>query len=267
MDNTPVFNTIKSFVNDLNEIYGSRQKSLALYNRLLSKTRIDHTDAVEKHVQIFKQFNITNRDGIIEKNKDKFVDGTVKYNDRVYINIKHIISTADEDSKKVIWTHLLVISAYLDPASGAKELLKKNKPARTQEMPDFSSMGDMGSMLTNMIGTLQSSVGEVGPNASPMDVFGKIMSSGAFSQVLNMVNGGMENGQIDMAQMMGMAQGMLGQMGGNAGGEGGAPDLSGIFKQLGMDGDQLQQMTKQIEDNVGNKVDKSENASVEVVEE
>lgn len=259
MDNTPVFNTIKSFVNDLNEIYGSRQRSLALYNRLLSKTRIDHIDAVEKHVKIFKQFNITNREGIIEKNKDKFVEGTVKYNDRVYINIKHIIATADEDSKKVIWTHLLVISAYLDPVSGAKDLLKKNK----SEMPDFSSMGDMGSMLTNMITTLQSSVGEVGPDASPMDVFGKIMSSGAFSQVLNMVNGGMENGQIDMAQMMSMAQGMLGQMGGKTGSEGGAPDLSGIFKQLGMDGDQLQQMTQQIENNVGKSAG---NTTVEIIE-
>ena len=253
----PVFTTIKTFVADLHEIYGQKQKTLALYNRLLQKTSIEHEESVQKHIDAFRKFVTTNRSGILAKDTSLMNEHKVFYNDRVYINIFYIINSSDAETKSVIWTHLLVLSAYLDPLSGAKDKLKQTKKAPTGkiEMPE----GPTGDFLGNIVNTLQDTI-NVDESSNPMDVFGQIMNSGAFSNILGMVTGGMDNGQIDMGQLMGMAQGMLSQMGGpqGGGGEGGMPDIGAMLKQFGMDENALAAMSSKIEENAPQIEGKSE---------
>ena len=58
MDDSSVlkFKAITSFVNDLNEEFGTKQKSISLYHRLLEKTGIIHTTPVLKHIDCFPPF-------------------------------------------------------------------------------------------------------------------------------------------------------------------------------------------------------------------
>ncbi len=42
------YQAISSFVSEANAVGGSTQKSLQLYNRLIQKTQISHTEAIKK---------------------------------------------------------------------------------------------------------------------------------------------------------------------------------------------------------------------------
>jgi hypothetical protein len=42
------------------------------------------------------------------------------------INIKSILESADNDTRKVIWLHIIKICAYIDPSTKAREILKEN---------------------------------------------------------------------------------------------------------------------------------------------
>jgi len=252
--NVPLFSTIKSFVSDLNDTYGTKHHSLKLYNHLLNKTHIDDDEAVDKHIEIFKKFIVENRDGIISRNEKGIVKQKVIFSEKVYINIRNLINISDKETKDIIWKHLLVLSAYLDPAGGAKEVLKKQKDEKIKK--DILPEGPTGDFLNSMIGTLQDSV-DVDNAQTPMDVFNQIMKSGAFNQVLNMVNTSMSSGQLDIGQLLGMAQGMMGQIskggeGGESvlGSEGGLGGLESMFSQFGIDKEQIEKIATDIKKGV-----------------
>ena len=56
--NILTFKTINDFVKELSELFGSTNHSLKLYQRLLDKTTINHEKSIEKHIEIFRCFNI-----------------------------------------------------------------------------------------------------------------------------------------------------------------------------------------------------------------
>ena len=116
-----IFNSISKFIKELNIHFGNNQKSLQLYSRLIEKTTIIHDEPIKKHIKAFKKFCIDNRDAITNTDYKLIVEDKISYSERVYLNIKQIFNTADEDEKKVIWTHILHLSALLDPSNKAKE--------------------------------------------------------------------------------------------------------------------------------------------------
>ena len=77
--NLIAFKAIANFVKDLDEVFGKEQKSLTLYARLINKTTLAHSDAIEKHVNSFKSFCISNREFIKEKNFAEFVNPSILY--------------------------------------------------------------------------------------------------------------------------------------------------------------------------------------------
>jgi len=66
--NILAFKHINNFVNELSELFGQTNHPLKLYKRLLDKTTINHTIAINKHVDAFKLFCVENRDLILKKN-------------------------------------------------------------------------------------------------------------------------------------------------------------------------------------------------------
>jgi len=119
------YNAISNFVKDLSSVFGSSQHSLKLYEYLLAKTTLSHSKPLEKHIESFRNFCIENRESILSKNFKTFTLNSIDYSDRVYINIGDIFTMSDEETREVIWNHLLTLSAILDPESTAKNLLKK----------------------------------------------------------------------------------------------------------------------------------------------
>lgn len=221
--NTIAFKAISSFVIDLSSVFGDSNHALKLYERLLCKTTLNHDKAIAKHIELFKDFCTLNRDGIISKTYKKFVTFKVEYSAKVYIDFVSIFENADSDSSKVIWNHLLTISALLDPEGNAKEVLKNS-----------SKENDLISNIFNKVEE------HVKPNSNPMEAVSAIMSSGLLTDLMSSLGAGMQDGSLDLSKLMGGVQKMCTDMGVNQNGaEGGNPleMMSGLLNNMNKGGD------------------------------
>lgn len=195
------FKAISNFTKDLAEIFASRQHSLKLYSHLINKTTLGHDKAIKKHINAFREFCITNRDAIFAKDKTKLVTQNNKnvtarivYSKNVFIDLTNILEMADKDTQQVIWKHLLVISAFVDPAGKAKEILKQK------------SSGKETDFLTDIISKVEE---HVDPNSNPMEAVSSIMKSGVFTDILSGMNNGMQDGSLDLGKLMSSVQTMV----------------------------------------------------------
>lgn len=222
--NLIVFQAISNFTKCLAEIYGSEQKSLALYERLINHTTLSHADAIEKHIAAFRAFCTTNRDKILEQNDKELDNPSIVYSPRVYINLKPIFEKADEDTKSTIWSHLVSILALVDKTSSslckdalAKLMTKIDEP--TPESDDF---------ISNIMNKVEK---HVKPDASPQEAMASIFSSGIISELMTSFTTGMQNGQMDVGKLMGSVQKMMGGIQGEEAPEG-AGDMMGMMTNM-----------------------------------
>lgn len=193
------FNAICQFVHDMSEVFGKRHKPLRLYDRLSSQTKISHTEAIKKHITVFHDFCVSNREAILSKDENKLSQRKISYSDRVYIDMGFVFSIADNENKPVIWQHLLTISAIIDPSGRAKEVLKDNEKKDLTKESDF---------LANMVSKLENTIK---PDSNPNDAIASIMQSGIVGDLLNE----MRSGKLDVQKLMGSLQSTIGSMQGD----------------------------------------------------
>ena len=196
--NIIAFKAISNFIYEISNIF-QKHKSLKLYSRLIKKTTFCHENIIEKHIQTFKAFCVPNRDSIKNK-KNSFNPSKIEYSSRVYIDITSILNEADQDTSSAIWKHLLYISAIIDPAGKAKEILQENLKTCGSNESDF---------LNNIIDKVEK---HIDPSANPMDAVNSIMKSGIFNELLGGMNNDVNNGQLDLGKLMGAVQKMIGPL-------------------------------------------------------
>lgn len=196
-----IFKSICNFIKDLNESFGKKYKSLYLYAALIDKTGIINEEPIRKHIQLFSLFCKNNEEAILNKDESKIKTWNLKYSEKVYIDMKSIFTDADKDEKDTIWKHLIALLALLHPSSQAKNLLKSQAP---------NNGGREDAFLTNLI----DKVGEhIDPTASnPMDMMNGIMSSGVFQELVDSMNTGISDGELDLTKMLGSLQSMIGNI-------------------------------------------------------
>ena len=189
------FKAISEFTKELGEIFTSKDKnhSLKLYEHLLNKTTLTHDKAIKKQIEAFREFCVSNRDAIKSKNFSLLVKDKVVYSTRVFIDFTSIFKEADRETTAVIWKHLLTISALVDPAGKAKEILKN------------SSSTKEANFLSDIIEKVESNVN---PNSNPLEAISSIMSSGVFNELITGMNSGIQNGDLDLGKLMGTVQTM-----------------------------------------------------------
>ena len=218
------FKAISNFTECLSEVFGKEQKPLRLYSHLLRKTKLSHVKPIEKHIKAFTDFCVKNRGSILNKNTE-LEQSVIKYSERVFIDMKPIFENADSETKEIIWNHLLTISAAVDPAGKAKQILEENAKKGDNE----------ASFLNDIIGKVEK---QVDPETSknPMEAVSSIMNSGIFTDLLGGMGNGIQNGSLDLGKLMGTVQNMVGsltsQMQESGGGGEGAPDLTGMLGML-----------------------------------
>jgi hypothetical protein len=229
--NLIAFKAVASFVNDLSEVFGKKQKSLALYGRLIQKTGIVHSAPILKHLDIFREFCVCNRDAIQSQNKDNLKQSKLSYNDKVYIDMSSIFNMADKDTSDVIWNHILTISALLDPANNAKQILKANIEKKTQN--GESSTEEQ--FLNNLIEKVEKSIDPKSVNENPMNAISGLMSSGVFTDLIGTMQNGLNNGDLNINKLFSTVQNMMGNAGldQSSGGMPGMPDLSMMMNMMG----------------------------------
>ena len=212
------FKAISNFVNELEESFAKKHRPLKLYARLVNKTTFSHEKAMNKHIQAFNKFCVSNRQSIIDNSKDLEM-ALISYSNRVFINMEEIFKLTDKETEKMIWQHLLYISALVDPAGKAKEILKEN-------MKTGKTGNSEANFLTDIIDKVEKNVD---PNANPMEAVSSIMQSGIFTDLIGSMNNGISNGSLDMGKLMGAVQGMVGQLGEKTSGD---PDAENAMNMI-----------------------------------
>jgi hypothetical protein len=200
-DTIVLFKCIVDFIHCLREMFGKQQHSLELYDLLMEKTGIVHQDPIKKHVKLFRDFLKINEDAILENNEEKMTKWKIEYSEKVFIDLKAIFLICAESDKQTIWQHLLTLMAVLIPTSNAKNVLKDKKLNKNKE----------GDFLTNLINKVERHV-EPSSASDPAQMMSGILSSGLFSELMEDMNRGMSDGNLDITKMMGSLQGMIGNM-------------------------------------------------------
>lgn len=188
------FKAINDFVNSLHDLFNKIHRPLKLYKRLINHTLISNSQVIKKHVDTFREFCIENRDAIMEKQFSNFTRNRVIYSERVFIDIKLLLkSCKDPEVLNNIWKHIIYISALLDPAGRAKEILKANI-----NEPEISKETEF---VNNLISSIENS--NVDSN-DPMSAISTLMTSGIFGNMMS----GMQNGNLNMSKLFGVIQGL-----------------------------------------------------------
>ncbi len=199
------FKAISNFTNDLAEVFEDKHRPLKLYAHLINKTTIAHDKPIQKHIEAFRLFCTTNRDSITEKDIQKLENNKISYSNRVFINIKEIFAHADMETQSVIWNHLLTISALVDPTGKARQLLKEQSQKGGRDEVNF---------LSDIISKVED---KVDPNANPMEAVSSIMQSGIFTDLVQGMGNGLQDGSLDLGKLMGTVQNMVTKLSDDAG--------------------------------------------------
>ena len=211
MDNNTAlaFNTICNFIRDLSASFGNKQKSLLLYGHLIEKTGLIHIDPVKKHINIFKKYIEENQEAIENRDKSKFHSTSISYSDKVAIDLKGIFSMCDKEEEKVVWNHLLTISAVLNPLGNAKQILKDMTSSSAKKNPDLNE----DNFLKNIMDKIGSEVENYDTeNMNPMQMIGSMMSSGALNDIFQSISSGLNEGNLDLGSMMNSMQSLVGNL-------------------------------------------------------
>jgi len=196
------FQMIQEFITSLHDYFGSKCHSLSLYFRLVSKLTFQEKEMIDRHLRTFRTFCVSNREGISSKDISSFSNTRISFSDRIYVDLQYVFTHSDEETHAIIWEYLLLLSALVDPASKAKEMLKDIKKGDTKE----------GEFLGEMMETIQSQLGS-GADGNPMEMIGSLMSSDMIGSLASNLQSNLQSGQLDMAKLMGTMQGLVQKVG------------------------------------------------------
>jgi hypothetical protein len=229
------FKALSSFVDELSELFEKKHHPLKLYKRLISKTTLSHENAILKHIEAFRKFCVENRDTIKSRDMNG-IKGTIEYSSRVYIDLSEIFKHCKDDNDTVdaIWNHILTISAIVDPQNNAKEILKKRmKKSGSKQNSGASNL--ISSLMSSMESQVNSSQLLEESQGDPTKLISGIMSSGIFQNLLSNVTKSLNEENMDINSLVGVAQSMLSGMNNTAQSEDGSQpqiDISSMMSQI-----------------------------------
>ena len=201
MKTTRVYRHICDFIKDLDEIFGSRQQSLKLYNYFL-ENKVDSFEQQSIHVHIFTDFTTKNEEALNVKDYALLAVPTIVYSKKCQVKLGEIFKIADQNEQNTIWKHLLVIKTAINPTEKSIEELKN--------MEEGSK-----SFISGLFSQISSSVNTDNPD--PMAVITNLFQSGTIMKMANDIQAGLSNGSMTLD---GLFQGVQQVAGGN--GMGGA---------------------------------------------
>ena len=198
--------TISDFVESLTHVFGDKKnantKALRLYHRLVTTVPVSRTDAVNKHISIFRSYVNKNHDGILEKDLSKFSEDSITFSQSIYINMKYIFSQASESDIDTIFEYLVVIKSYLSPDEKCMEMVRS-----LSEKTASTNLPDIIKHLSTKI-----SPQDIGDN--PTEFIAKFTQSQDFQELIQMTGDLVKGSDMDLNALIGMLQGVLSGSGG-----------------------------------------------------
>lgn len=216
-----LFHAIKTFVGDLADAFSTDNHALALYERLLCKTSISHTEAVNKHISAVRKFYEENKEKIRNNDLSQF-SCNIEYSQKVFIDMNAIMVLAgnDAEARKNIHLHLLTIGALLVPhgveniEKGIIDTLRNSTDLPQPENSTgirFDGDSNEEQFLNDIMKCVETSID---PNdvKTPKDAVSKIMDSGIMNNLVTNVSGKIASGNLDITKMFGAVQKMMGDL-------------------------------------------------------
>lgn len=190
------FKTLCNFVNALVEVQGEQCQEIQCYNHLLKNTKVSDTTFISRHVALFKEYCVKNREAIEAKDWEALSEEPVTYSKQCFIPLKRLLEQSKDRS--TAWKHILFISSLVDPESKAKETLK-NK-TNSKEEKDF---------IHNIIHSVEQTVTNSGNNPDPMSCISSLLTGGTINTFVNDLQSGVNSGSIDIQNLLGSVQVLL----------------------------------------------------------
>ena len=208
MSNTAAFSAISNFTTSLSEIFGETYRPLKLYCHIISKTKPIHENPIQKHIDAFKKFCVENREAILNKDYNSLTENKIEYSGKAQIDIREILKSSDTEIRDVIWQHILIISAILDPENNAKKALQEDQ-AKSKDETNSVQSGAENNFLSGLMSKVEKHA-ETSDN--PMEVVGSIFKSNEFGEIIQNMTQGLSEGSLDMGKMLGEVGNMVNQV-------------------------------------------------------
>lgn len=206
-DNTEKkWDALVQFVNCLKENYGDKYYEIKLYNLLLDNTGVVHKEQRDKHISIFEEYILENKMAILNQDVSKLKENfKIVYSEKIFIDIKSIITGATKEDQDVIWEHLLVLLALSNDNTAQNILTKRNVSSYPRNCISEDNI------FNNLFKSVTSQLEQGNMNElNPMEMVGNIMNSGVINELFNSFaapNGDQNaNPEFDFSKIMGSFQ-------------------------------------------------------------
>lgn len=197
------------FVEDLNNVFGQKTKSIKMYSIVLSKLfelsesteqKNDTQDRVNQHLNILQNFLSVNSDAIMKQDQSLLKEHKLKYSDSIYIDIDMVLNNSEE--KTAIWKHLLLLSSLAETSSQAKDVLTKLLEEDSEE----------NKIIKNIASKLESpevmeKLGGMTMSGNPFDMISTLSSSGLMDSIMGGVSGDIQ--KVNPRKLIGTMRNML----------------------------------------------------------
>jgi hypothetical protein len=204
-----LFSKFVQFVEDLNNVFGAKFKSIKMYHIVVNKLKELHEsetnsgdtkERIDQHIKILCDFIKENNQAILSQDENLFVQPQIKYSDSIYIDVLNILKNTEE--KSAIWKHLLLLESLYDPASNAREILDKLLIEDTEEN---KLIKNIASKLENP--DVMSKISNMNPSSNPFDMIQTLSSSGLMDSLMGGLTGDLQ--KADPKKLIGTMRNML----------------------------------------------------------
>ena len=197
------------FVEDLNNVFGQKTKSIKMYSIVLSKLfelsentdqKNDTQDRINQHLTILQNFLSVNNDAIIKQDQSLLKETKLKYSDSIYVDIEMVLNHSEE--KSAIWKHLLLLTSLSEPSSKAKDVLTNLLEEDSEE----------NKIIKNIASKLESpeimeKLGGMNMSSNPFDMISTLTSSGLMDSIMGGVSGDIQ--KVNPKKLIGTMRNML----------------------------------------------------------
>jgi hypothetical protein len=186
------FTKILTFVKELNNTFGNKYQNIQLYYKLLKKTPVSNKVAIKKQNLVFSTFLTNNEEAVLKSDYSLFKDDKISFSDRVYINIRQIISESEDAS--VMFKHLQLISILFKKDDKMIEALKSENDDKE---------GQFLNKFMNKVETVFNTSDT--PETDPMKAAMSLIQSGVLSDMTKEIS----TGKLNINKLLGNLQGMM----------------------------------------------------------
>jgi hypothetical protein len=215
MDHLKFFSKAIIFVNELNKVFSDKYPNIRLYYKLMKKTPVGNTKAIEKHVQLLLEYININTEAIKNKSIKQLQNKNIIFTDKIFLNLTECLNNTDKETRNTMFTHLQLLLYISNPNDELKTILQK-----TSSSP--STKPEESKFIDDFIGKIESQFNEQ-EFKDPLSAAMNMMQSGLFSEIIQNMNDGVKSGSLNPQKLLGSVQGMLGDL------TGGSVDINNIL--------------------------------------